>query len=33
MSITEAIELLKTCDAPLGLTLHNGASDELISKL
>ena len=32
MSITEAIELLKTYNGPLGLTLHKGASEELISQ-
>jgi hypothetical protein len=32
MSITEAIELLKTYNGPLGLKLHKGASEELISK-
>jgi hypothetical protein len=31
MSITEAIELLKTYNGPLGLKLHKGASEELIS--
>ena len=31
MSITEAIELLKTYNGPLGLTLHKGASEALIS--
>ena len=33
MSITQAIELLKTYNGPLGLTLHKGASEELISKV
>ena len=32
MSITEAIDLLKAYNGPLGLTLHGGASEELISK-
>ncbi|BAU52400.1 SMI1/KNR4 family protein [Mucilaginibacter gotjawali] len=32
MFITEAIELLKTYNGPLGLTLHKGASGELINK-
>jgi hypothetical protein len=33
MSITEAIELLKTYNGPLGLKLHPGACEELISKV
>jgi SMI1 / KNR4 family (SUKH-1) len=33
MSITEAIELLKIYNGPLGLKLHNGAKEELISKV
>lgn len=32
MSITEAIELLKAYNGPLGLTLHARASEELISR-
>ncbi|WP_426669399.1 SMI1/KNR4 family protein [Mucilaginibacter sp. McL0603] len=33
MSITESIELLKAYNGPLGLTLHTGASEELIKKV
>ena len=33
MSITEAIELLKSYNGPLGLTLHSGASDDMISRV
>lgn len=33
MSITESIELLKAYDGPLGLTLHSGASEELITQV
>jgi hypothetical protein len=33
MSITESIELLKAYNGPLGLTLHKGASDELIGQV
>jgi len=33
MSITQAIELLKTYSGPLGLTLHKGASEELIRQV
>lgn len=33
MSITEAIQLLKTYNGPLGLKLHPGASAKLISKV
>jgi hypothetical protein len=33
MSITQAIELLTTYNGPLGLKLHDGASEELINKV
>lgn len=33
MTINEAIDLLKAYNGPLGLTLHKGASEDLIKKV